>query len=319
MRGRRDEENSGAEMRANPATAGSEDPSRARGWNLPSFDCQNRSSTEFYELFLARDLVHSCAYFTTLGNDLELAQRQMLDYISRKLRLCGGERILEIRCGWGAWTLYAARRHRIRAFATTSSTTQAEFVRNQLRLTGIADRCIIEVASHRNLDPPAEFDRIVSLEMSEALNEPQMAQYFQQLFSFLTFGGVFLRNVIVSPSLGQDARDFVPHRQLVRDPERLSLPSILRMAEQAGLEVRDIECLREHYALTLEHWLENLDCNAKQARDIAGEEAYRTWHLNLASAVHAFRCNNLSAYQLLFSKPKRGASGFPLRRADWYQ
>jgi len=319
MRGRRDEENSGAEMRAILATAGSEDPSLARGWNLPSFDCQNRSSTEFCELFLARGLVHFCAYFTAPGNDLEIAQHQMLDYISRKLRLCCGERMLEIRCGWGAWTLYAARQHRIRAFATTSSTTQAEFLRNQLRLAGIADRCIIEVASHRDLDPPAEFDRIVSLDMSEDLNEPQMARYFQQLFSFLTFGGVFLGNLIVSPSLGQSARDSVPHRQLVRDPERLSLHSILRIAESAGLEVRDIECLREHYALTLERWLENLDCNAQQARHIVGEEAYRTWHLNLANAVHAFRCNKLSAYQLLFSKPKRGASGFPLRRADWYQ
>jgi cyclopropane-fatty-acyl-phospholipid synthase len=306
-------------MRVIRAAADSEDPSRVRGWNLPSFDCQNRSSYEFYELFLASGLMNFCAYFTAPGNDLEIAQRQMLDYISRKLRLCGGERVLEMGCGWGAWTLYAARRHHVRAFATTTSATQAEFARNQFRLAGVADRCIIEVASHRDLDPPAEFDRIVSLEMSGELGDPHMGQYFQRLFSFLAFGGVFLRNVIVGLGLGQGASASVPNKLLIGKPEQLSLHSILRAAESSDFEVRDIECLREHYALTLERWLENLDRNAGQAQRIEGEEAYRTWHLNLASSIDALRYGQLSAYQLLFSKPKRGASGFPLRRADWYR
>jgi cyclopropane-fatty-acyl-phospholipid synthase len=86
-----------------------------------------------------------------------------------------------------------------------------------------------------------------------------------------------------------------------------------------GFEVRDVESLREHYALTLHHWLQRLEEHQEQARRVASDGAYRIWRLYMAGSSYGFRSGRLNVYQMLLAKPVRGESMLPLTRADWYR
>jgi cyclopropane-fatty-acyl-phospholipid synthase len=83
--------------------------------------------------------------------------------------------------------------------------------------------------------------------------------------------------------------------------------------------VRDVESLREHYALTLRHWVRRLENHAEETRDVTSDTTYRIWRLYMAGAVHGFRIGRLNVYQTLLAKPVNGQSGLPLTRSDWYQ
>ena len=102
------------------------------------------------------------------------------------------------------------------------------------------------------------------------------------------------------------------------DGELLPLGTTLLAAEGSGFEVRDVECLREHYVLTLRNWLERLESRREEACGATGDRTYRLWRLYLAGAAHKFRTGRISVYQTLLSKPFHGNSGLPLTRGDWY-
>ncbi len=93
----------------------------------------------------------------------------------------------------------------------------------------------------------------------------------------------------------------------------------LRAAENAGFEVRDVESLREHYALTLHHWVRRLQARAEDARRVTDEVTYRIWRLYMAGCAHRFRTGRYNVYQTLLAKPQNGESGLPLTRSDWYR
>jgi cyclopropane-fatty-acyl-phospholipid synthase len=93
----------------------------------------------------------------------------------------------------------------------------------------------------------------------------------------------------------------------------------LRAAENSGFEVRDVESLREHYALTLRHWVQRLESHADEARRITNEKTYRIWRIYMAGSAHAFATGRLNVYQTLLLKTSdHGQSGLPLTRKGWY-
>jgi cyclopropane-fatty-acyl-phospholipid synthase len=274
---------------------------------------------EFYSLLLGGSMSPSCGYFTAPDNDLETAQAQMLHYICGKLRVQEGERVLDLGCGWGAWMLHAAKRYRARVFGTTSELQHAEFATDQFRFFGVADRCLVDVSDYYDLDPPTEYDKIVSLDTFENTHPGQLLEYFQRTFSFLMPGGVFLTSALVSLAAGHNSPAWELEQRLLHDAELPSLDTVLGEAESTGFEIRDVENLREHYALTLTHWLGNLERNAERGRQIAGDTIHFAWRTNLAESVHAVRAGRMGFYHVLLSKPKRGSSGSPLTRRDWYR
>jgi cyclopropane-fatty-acyl-phospholipid synthase len=274
---------------------------------------------EFYSLLLGRSMAPSCGYFTAPDNDLETAQAQMLDYVCRKLRVQEGDRILDMSCGWGSWMLHAAKHHCARVFGTTSDLQHAEFATDQFRFAGVADRCLIEVCDYSDLDPPTEYDKIVSLDTSENIHPWQLPEYFQWTFSFLMPGGIFLTSTTAVLAGGRNSSSLKLEQHVLDEVELPSLDAVLRAAESTGFEVRDVEELREHYALTLAHWLRNLDRNAERERQIAGDTIYDAWRTHIADSVQNIGSGRTGFYQVLLSKPKRGSSGFPLTRRDWYR
>jgi cyclopropane-fatty-acyl-phospholipid synthase len=275
--------------------------------------------SEFYALWLDPRMVYSCAYFARPDEDLDSAQLRKLDYICKKLRLRPGERLLDIGCGWGGLLMHAAAHYGVRAVGITLSVPQAEVARQRLREAGLSDRCRVEVADYRELDGGQQFDKIVSVGMFEHVGEERFAEYFQAAWELLRPGGVFLNHAIAYSATYRRRGPSFMDRYVFPDNDLVPIHTSLRAAELSGFEVRDVESLREHYALTLHHWLQRLQDRAEQACRIAGDLRYRIWRLYMAGAAHAFRSGRLNVYQSLLAKPCGGQSGLPLTRDDWYR
>ncbi len=276
-------------------------------------------SNEFFAVFLDPALVYSCAYYAHEDDDLETAQRQKLDHLCRKLRLRPGERLLDIGCGWGALIQHAARHYGVEAVGITLSVQQAEFARERIRAAGLEDRCTVELRDYRELDEAESFDKVVSVGMFEHVAEDVLPGYFRQAWRLLRPGGVFLAHGISRP-VDQPPRRAPSFLQKYVFPEGELVPisTALRLGEEAGFEMRDVESLREHYVHTLRHWIERLESGHEAAVEAADEVSYRVFRLYLSGSVHGFRTGRVNLHQTLFAKPDRGRSGLPLTRADWY-
>jgi len=274
---------------------------------------------EFYALWLDRLMVYSCAYFQAPDADLDSAQEHKLDYLCRKLRLRPGERLLDIGCGWGALVRHAAAHYGAQAVGITLSQAQAESGQQRLRESGLEGRCRVELADYRDLDRAQQFDKIVSVGMFEHVGEAFLGMYFRRAWDILRPGGVFLNHGIAYSATYRRRGPSFTDRYVFPDGELVPISASLRAAELSGFEVRDVECLREHYALTLHHWVRRLEAHAREARQITDDVTYRIWRLYMAGASHAFRSGRLSLYQTLLAKPVQGRSGLPLTREDWYR
>jgi cyclopropane-fatty-acyl-phospholipid synthase len=274
-------------------------------------------SNDFYALWLDARMVYSCAYFATPGDSLDAAQQRKLEYICRKMRLHPGERLLDIGCGWGGLVLYAAQHFGVDAYGITLSEPQAELARQRIQQAGLADRCHVEVRDYRDVNQPDSFDKIVSVGMFEHVGEGLLPTYFKQAWRMLRPGGVFLNHGIAA-NVSTPWNSSFAHHYVFPDGELVPINTTLRAAESSGFEVRDVESLREHYTLTLRHWVRRLEEHADEARSLTGEVTYRIWRLYMAGAAHSFQTGRNNIYQTLLVKPERGESGFPLTRADWY-
>jgi cyclopropane-fatty-acyl-phospholipid synthase len=277
-------------------------------------------SNDFYALWLDRNMVYSCAYFQKSDDDLDTAQEHKLDYICRKLRLKAGERLLDIGCGWGGLILHAARHYGVNSLGITLSEHQLDLARRRIEQEGLSERCEVRLLDYRELDEPGAYDKLVSVGMVEHVGESKLPEYFARAFHLLRPGGVFLNH-----GIGRAGNRPTPQQPtftdvyVFPDGELVPIAAMLDAAERSGFEVRDVENLREHYALTLNHWLRRLEAHAEEARQLTDELKYRMWCLYLAGSAHYFRTGKLDLYQSLLFKNNTGKSAMPLTRQDWYQ
>jgi cyclopropane-fatty-acyl-phospholipid synthase len=255
-------------------------------------------SNDFYRLVLGPSLTYSCAYFEHADDTLEAAQEQKHELICRKLRLTPGERLLDIGCGWGSLLLHAATHHRVRGVGVTLSEAQAELARRRVVEHGLSDLVEIRVADYREItDGP--FEKIVSVGMYEHLGRAQLGNYASKVASLLRPGGLFLNHGIARLASEQPRYDTFISRYIFPDGELHPVAAIQTAMQSAGLEVRDVESLREHYPLTLRRWLANLDANRERAIALVGEERERAWRLYIVASALGFEDGEVSLYQVL--------------------
>jgi cyclopropane-fatty-acyl-phospholipid synthase len=264
-------------------------------------------SNEFYQLWLDPYMQYSAAYFVSPEEDLKAAQVRKLDYLCRKLMLKPGERFLDIGCGWGGLVMYAASHYDVEAFGITASQNQAELAWERIRSAGLDDCCAVRVCDYRDLDQSGAYDKIASIGMFEHVGESMLRLYFAQAFQLLRPGGAFLNSGIAASATYQRQGPSFIDKYVFPDGELVPLYKAVQQAEMSGLEVRDVEGFGEHYALTLDRWVERLKQNAPQARQATNDATYRTWRLYMAASARAFRVGRIHLYQMLLRKPDQAA------------
>jgi cyclopropane-fatty-acyl-phospholipid synthase len=281
---------------------------------------------DFYKLWLDDRMVYTCAYFRSPHESLNTAQESKLDHICRKLRLMPGMKLLDIGCGWGALIIHAARNYGVDALGITLSEAQAELGRARIREAGVDSKCRIELRDYRDLALSEQFDRVASVGMMEHVGYERLPGYFDAAYQTLRPGGVFMNHTIVSVSRARERsvmenvkarlwrRDEFVHRYVFPDGMLVPAAHVVACAERAGFELRDVESLREHYAMTLRHWLSSLESRREDAVRMVGERIFRIWRLYMSAAIHGFDTGGINIIQVLLSKPDKGRSGFPLTR-----
>ncbi len=273
------------------------------------YDVSNR----FYEMLLGPSLVYSCAYFAASDDSLESAQERKLEVICRKLRLQPGERLLDIGCGWGSLVLHAAEHHGVRALGVTLSEPQAELARQRVAAAGPGGprrgaRARLPRARRAAVRQDRERRHV------RARRPAQLDTYVDAVHRLLRPGGLFLNHGITRIHTKPPRGPTFINRYVFPDGELHPVTDIIGALEAGGFEIRDVESLREHYALTLRRWVANLAAGREAAIAEIGEERERVWRLYMLGSAQGFEGGEIGIYQTLAARDG-AAHGLPLDRS----
>jgi len=270
-----------------------------RNANTPAGSRRNVSAhydlgNEFYKLWLDPLMIYSSALYRTPGQTLEQAQQEKLDRIVELLSPAGGDSILEIGSGWGALALRLARDAR-QVLGVTLSSEQLSWARQRATETGLSERCSFALRDYRDLG--GRFDRIVSIEMLEAVGEAYWPVYFAKLSRLLAAHGTAVLQVITIDESRFDSYRRTPDfiQRHVFPGGMLPTKSIIhREAAAAGLEVVGAESFGESYALTLEEWRRRFLRAWPRIQALgAGETFRRVWDYYLCYCAAGFRSGSI--------------------------
>ena len=258
-------------------------------------------SDRLYDLFLDADRQYSCAYFTDPDATLEQAQEDKKAHIAAKLLLRPGMRVLDIGCGWGGMALYLHAKTGAEVLGVTLSEEQLKVARRRAEQAGVADKVRFELIDYRHVT--GAFDRIVSVGMFEHVGPAHYRTFFAKCRDLLTEDGVMLVHTIGrmgSPGL----TDGFVARYIFPGGYNPALSEIVRGYEGTKLFPTDIEVLRLHYALTLDHWYDRTTAAKAQIVQLYDERFFRMWQFYLAGAAAAFRHGGLCNYQIQLSRSR---------------
>ena len=281
-------------------------------------------SNAFYELWLDREMVYTCAYFTDWANDIDRAQLDKLEMVCRKLRLKPGETLLDIGCGWGALSCYAAQHYGVTAYAVTLSEQQVAYGQEKIKRLGLEGRVRMEMRDYSTVE--GSFDKVASIGLHEHIGFDNYPRYYQTVQRVLKPDGLFLHHAVVRPAKKDEraSRRKRPEflllaKYIFPGTEIDHIGNTVASLERNGFEVHDVEAWREHYQRTCKHWHDRLLANYDAAVRDVGEVKTRMWLAYLAGCSIGFERGGVGLYQTLASKRRRGPSGVPSSRADLYR
>jgi cyclopropane-fatty-acyl-phospholipid synthase len=265
----------------------------------------------FYQLILDPQMAYSCGYWTSLDSTLADAQEDKLDLITRKLALEPGMRLLDIGCGWGSLAIHAARSYGARVTAVTLSREQAAHVRQRAAEAGLS--ALVDVRNQDYRDITGEpHDAVASVEMGEHVGAGQYPAFCDLIYRQLRPTGRVLIQQMSRSSRAPGGGKFI-EAYIAPDMHMRPAGETVCLLEDAGLEVRDVQSLREHYPPTVRAWLASLEQRWDEVTGLIGTEAARVWRLYLAGGARAFEEGRMGVDQILAVRPARGGrSGFPL-------
>lgn len=268
-----------------------------------------------FEQMLDPTMMYSAAMFTSDADSLEQAQLHKLERICCKLDLKPEDHLLEIGTGWGGMALYAASHYGCRVTTTTLSQQQYDYTRQRIEDQGLGDRITLLLKDYRDLS--GEYDKLVSIEMIEAVGHRYLAQYFQQCARLLKPDGLMLLQAItMRDQRYEQAKNAVDFIQRYIFPGG-ALPSVTRMldslTQSTDLNLHHMEDFGLHYARTLHLWHQNL-VQARHSLEALGydEQFFRLWEFYLCYCEGGFMERSIGTAQLLLAKPDARPAPFGL-------
>jgi cyclopropane-fatty-acyl-phospholipid synthase len=262
---------------------------------------------DLFKLMLDETMMYSSAIFADPSMSLHEAQVYRLDQICRKLDLQAEDHLLEIGTGWGGLAIHAAKHYGCRVTTTTISREQYELAKSRVREAGVADRVTLLLEDYRNLT--GQYDKLVSIEMIEAVGHQFYDTYFQQCSALLKPDGLMLLQAItIADQRYEAAKNSVDFIQRYIFPGSC-IPSVTAMLDaitrNSELRLFDLEDIGPHYATTLRLWRENVNKHLDQIRRLGySREFLRMWEFYLCYCEGGFIERAISDVHMLLAKPE---------------
>jgi cyclopropane-fatty-acyl-phospholipid synthase len=264
-------------------------------------------SNDFFELILDPTMTYSCGIYEREDSTLEEASIEKIDRLCRKLELKPGMRLLELGTGWGAMALHAAKEYGAEVTTTTISQRQAEWAERRFQEEGLTDQITLLREDYRKLE--GQFDRIVSVEMIEAIGWKYFDSYFRVLGERLTDDGLAaIQAITIRDQHFEEARDSVDFIQRYIFPG-CCIPSVQALVDAAtrasDLNLVGLEDITPHYVRTLAEWRENMFAHQDRVHELGLDERFvRTWDYYFSYCEGGFAERHIGDVQLLFAKPR---------------
>jgi cyclopropane-fatty-acyl-phospholipid synthase len=275
---------------------------------------------EFYKLWLDDPLMfYTCAYWTDETRTLEEAQRNKADHVARKVMLKPGDDVVDVGSGFGGFLVHAAERYGVRITSINTTGSQAEHARREITRRGLHNA----VQAHGDFrTEQREFDKVVSIGCLEHAGRDQLGELIRSHARLLKPGGLGLIHFI--GHVDRHETDYFIRKYVFPGGWIPNLGDVIAHMERAGLEVLDIENLRRHYAITLDHWAERFDRNWERIRALDpkrfNERFRRIWRVYLYGCAELFRSpvSQTHLFQIVFSKGNVTPSSYPMTRDFLY-
>lgn len=261
------------------------------------------AGNDLYELLLDPSMAYSCAYWTSDDPDYTLAdaQRDKLELVCRELGLSRGDRLLDVGCGWGSLALHAAREHGVSVTAVTLSARQRDHVADRARAEGLDDLVEVRLQHYRDIADTG-FDAVASIEMGEHVGRDEYAPFTRVLRERLRPGGRLLVQQMSRRGPHPGGGPFI-ERYIAPDMHMRPVGETVGLLEDAGLEVRGVRAMREHYVRTARAWSAELERRFDELVALAGPQSARVWRLYLAGGALAFEEGRMGVDQIVAVRP----------------
>ena len=258
--------------------------------------------SDFYRVFLGETMGYTCGYYVNQKTTMDDAQNEKMDIICRKLKLKKGEKLLDIGCGWGNFTVFAAKHYGIDVTGITLSSEQKDYAEKWIKKEGLSHKIQIKMLNYRDLGTEM-FDKISCVGMSEHVGKVNMFSFFKIVHKCLKKGGLFMQHTITTNTDRKKGyENSFLDKFMFPGGELMLEHDLVRLASSSGFELLNAENFRTHYVRTLNDWIVRMEKHKDKLLKIVSANVFRIYHVFFIGSLISFKIKEISLFQNLFYK-----------------